>query len=298
VTDIRGSNAIITGASRGIGTYIAKTLARKGVNVVLAARDAAKLEDTRRACEALGVRAVAVATDVTSRDDLRRLVETARRELGDVDIVVNNAAIEVTKSIEGLSFDEVDEIILTNLNAPIWLTKMVLPSMIERGRGAIVNVASLAGKAALPYNSIYSGTKHGLVGFTESVRIELDGTGVRIGAVCPGLVSDAGMWANTGRKAPRMARAVSPQKCADAVLKVIDGAGEVVVASSPIRPLLALGQLFPGLNKTVLKRMGITDVFHDRARELESRAARAPGAPVGGDGASDRETADVGRNDP
>jgi NADP-dependent 3-hydroxy acid dehydrogenase YdfG len=96
VKHIRGSCAIVTGASRGIGTYIAKTLAVQGVSLALAARDAAKLEDTRTACEALGVRAIAVPTDVTSREDLRRLVERVERELGPIDILVNNAGIEIT----------------------------------------------------------------------------------------------------------------------------------------------------------------------------------------------------------
>src|ERR1700682_5580795 len=98
--DLRGASAIVTGASRGIGPYIAKTLAAQGVNVVLAARSADKLEDTRRAREALGVRAIAVATDVTSMDDLRRLVAAAEREFGAVDILVNNAGIETTGALE------------------------------------------------------------------------------------------------------------------------------------------------------------------------------------------------------
>jgi NAD(P)-dependent dehydrogenase (short-subunit alcohol dehydrogenase family) len=119
--DIRGSHAIVTGASRGIGTYIAKTLAAQGVSLTLAARDAAKLDDTRGVCEALGVRAIAVPTDVTSREDLRELVETAGRELGPIDILVNNAGIEITKSLQDTSFDEIDAVVRTNLSAPVWL---------------------------------------------------------------------------------------------------------------------------------------------------------------------------------
>ena len=123
--DIRGSHAIVTGASRGIGPYIAKTLAAQGVSLALAARDAARLEDTRGACEALGVRAIAVPTDVTSREDLRKLVEKAERELGPIDILVNNAGIEITKSLQDTSFDEIDAVVRTNLSAPVWLIKMV-----------------------------------------------------------------------------------------------------------------------------------------------------------------------------
>jgi short-subunit dehydrogenase len=269
--DIRGSRAIVTGASRGVGTYIAKTLAAQGVSLALAARDAAKLEDTRGACEALGARAIAVPTDVTSREDLRRLVETVERELGPIDILVNNAGIEITKSLQGTSFDEIDAVVCTNLSAPVWLIKMVLPQMVERRRGAIVNVSSLAGKTCAPYNAIYSATKAGLIALSLSVDLELDGTGVTIGTVCPGFVSETGMWANTGEKAPRMLREVSPQRCANAVLKVIAGSSsQELVSSSPIRPLLALAELAPGLYKPILKRLGVLKAFRDRATKLAS----------------------------
>ena len=92
--NVRGRTAIVTGASRGIGSYIAKTLAREGVNLVLAARDAAKLEETRKACESLGARAICVSTDVTVDEDQRGLVAAAEREFGSVDILVNNAGLE------------------------------------------------------------------------------------------------------------------------------------------------------------------------------------------------------------
>jgi short-subunit dehydrogenase len=264
--DIRGSCAIVTGASRGIGSYIAQTLAAQGVNLALAARDGAKLEEVRQACEAMGARAIAVPTDVTSREQLRRLVETVERELGPIDILVNNAGIEVTKSLQDTSFDEIDAVVRTNLSAPVWLIKMVLPQMVKRGRGAIVNVSSLAGKSCAPYDAIYSATKAGLIALSLSVDLELDGTGVTVGTVCPGFVSEAGMWANSGSKAPRMLQ-VSPQRCANAVLKIIAGlSSQEIVSSGPVRPLLALAELAPGLNKPILKSLGVLKAFRNAAR--------------------------------
>jgi len=277
--DIRGGNAIVTGASRGIGPYIAKTLAREGVNLVLAARDAARLEETRAACESLGVRALSVGTDVTLGGDRQRLIETAVRS-GPIDILVNNAGVEYPGSLTELSFDEVDGILETNLRAPVHLSKLVLPAMLERKRGAIVHVSSMAGKGGAPYNSIYSTTKFGLQGLVESMQFELEGTGVHMATVCPGFVSEAGMWANGGQKAPRMMREVSPQRVADGVLKAIRGAREVLVVSGPIRPLLALNQLFPGLQRPLIKRMGV-DTAMRRPRVQEA-------APE-----EERETADI-----
>jgi short-subunit dehydrogenase len=261
--NLRGANAIVTGASRGIGPYIAKTLAARGVNVALAARNADKLEETRRACEALGVKAIAVATDVTSLDALRNLVTTTEHDLGTIDILVNNAGIETTGALDTLTFEQIDQLLTTNLNAPIWLSKLVMPGMVARKRGAIVHVSSMAGKSGAPYNSTYSASKFGLNGFSESVNLELEGTGVHMSAVCPGFVGEAGMWADRGGTAPKMMREVSPQKVADGVLKAVLGAREVLVMPMPIRPLLAAAVLAPGIQRTLVKRMGIVAAMRD-----------------------------------
>ena len=279
--NLRGATAILTGASRGIGPYIAKTLAREGVSVALAARDAAKLEETRAACAALGVRAISVPTDVNSLGDLERLVDTASRELGPIDILVNNAGIEIPGKLTELTDDESEAILDTNLRAPIRLTRMVLPGMVARGQGVVVHVSSMAGKSGTPYNTMYSTTKFGLQGFAESMQFELEGTGVHVGTVCPGFVADTGMWADRGQKAPRLMTTVPPQKVADAVLKVIRGSREALVTPAPLRPLLALNALFPGLQRPMLKRMGIATAMRG------NRRAPAVAEP-------EREKADVG----
>ncbi len=277
--DLHGKNALITGASRGLGVYIAKALAARGANVALAARSADGLEATRAACAGQGVRAVALACDVTSRDELRRLVASTEAALGPIDILVNNAGIEVTASLGDFDFDQIDDVVRTNLSAPIALTKIVLPAMLQRRHGAIVNIASMAGKAGVPHNSIYAASKHGLCGFTESLNYELDGTGVHAGVVCPGFVADAGMWADHGGRAPAMLREVAPQKVADGVLRVIAGAPEVLVNAGPVRPLLALGAIAPGMKKAVLKRMGLMRLMRGEAARLKAQHGIArPGA--------------------
>ena len=281
--ELRGQNAIVTGASRGIGVHIARALAERGVNVALAARSTDKLEATRAACEAAGVKAIALTCDVGSREDLQRLFAAASTDLGPIDILVNNAGIEVTASLPDFTFDQIDDVVRINLIGSIALTKIVLPSMLARHRGVIVNVASLAGKAGMPYNSIYSATKHGLCGFTESLLMELDGTGVRAGTVCPGFVSEAGMWADHGRPAPRLLREVSPAKVVQAVFKVIDGAPEALVSSGPIKPLLALGEVSPGLKKIVIKRMGLLGLMRREAEQLKKQQGVAYQEPARAD---------------
>ncbi|MEX0750945.1 MAG: SDR family NAD(P)-dependent oxidoreductase [Dehalococcoidia bacterium] len=262
--DLRGKNAIVTGASRGLGVYIAKALAERGVNLALVARSADKLEDTRRICEASGVRVITIAADVTSVEDQHRLVATAEREFGSTDILINNAGIEIVCAFNDLKPGQIEDIIRTNLISAIRLTKLVLPSMLSRKSGAIVQVASMAGKSPIPYNTIYATTKAGLVNFAGSLHSELDGTGVVSSVVCPGFVADAGMWADhaaMGATLPRTLGTVSPQKVAAGVIKAIAGHPEVIVASGPMRPLLALGDLMPGLRFTVIRRLGVGKVF-------------------------------------
>lgn len=229
----------------------------------------------------MGVRTISIAADVTSLDDQRRLVATAEREFGAIDILINNAGIEIVAPFKELSIEQVDSVIRTNLSAPIWLTKLVLPSMLSRRSGAIVQVASLAGKTPVPYNSIYATTKAGLINFSASLQSELKDTGVTSSAVCPGFVSDAGMWADHesgGATLPRTLGTVSPKKVADAVIRAIKGHPEMIVAAGPMRPLLALGEIAPRLRIGLVQRLGLTKSMRDEAERLGLGADREKAA--------------------
>ncbi len=269
--DLANRRALITGASRGIGVILARRLAKEGMHLVLAARDESKLADVRRECEALGAEVAVIACDVTVEADRARLVERA----GEVDALVNNAGVEVTLRALEQTDAEVRAQIETNLVAPIDLTRRMLPAMIARGRGAVAMISSMSGKSATPYNSIYAATKFGLNGFTASLTMELEGTGVHAGVVCPSFIADAGMWASTGVRAPAMLREVAPEQVADAVVAVLRGATEELVTPGPIRPLLAFRELAPSLATRVMKSMGILKVLEERAevagREREGR---------------------------
>ncbi len=124
----------------------------------------------------------------------------------------------------------------------------------------------MSGKSATPFNGIYAATKFGLNGFSGSLRLELEGSGVHVGVVCPSFVGETGMWANTGGRAPFMMREVRPEKVVQGVLAVIRGASEVLVTPGPVRPLLALREVFPGSDSVILRRLGVTDALKKRAR--------------------------------
>jgi short-subunit dehydrogenase len=259
--DLKDKRALVTGASRGIGAQIARGLAERGVKLVLTARDLAKLESVARECAALGVEVRTLAADVSRAEDRERMLA----EAGELEILINNAGVEHTRSLTDQSEADVRGQIETNLFAPIDLTRRALPAMLARRSGVIVNISSMSGKGATPFNAVYAATKHGLNGFSSSLGVELHGSGVHVGVVCPGFVSEAGMWANTGLSAPRTMREVSPERVVRAVLRVIRGESEVLVTPGPMRPLLALRELMPGVEGRMLRAMGIVRVLAARA---------------------------------
>ena len=257
--ELRGSIAILTGASRGIGVYIAEALTRKGVSLALAARSEQELKETAARVERLGGRAVTIPTDVGKLKDLQNLVEVAQTELGPVDLLVNNAGIERYANYHELDPEMIERILRINLWAPEMLTRLVLPGMVERRRGHIVNVASVAGKTAVPYNPVYSSSKHGLVGFSWSLREEVKPLGVGVSVVCPGFVSDAGMFNDwsAGKKPPSVSSAVTPDKVADAVVRAVEtDKAEIIVARGLTKIVDVTHAISPGFTTNIARRSG------------------------------------------
>lgn len=262
---------VITGASRGLGAAIAMDLAAPGVTLVLGARDAAHLQRTADAVRARGASVVAVAMDVTRSDDRERLIAAAERE-GGISALINNAGVECSLPLCEQTPEEIAHQLDVNLHAPIALTRRVLPRMIAAKRGVIVMMSSVAGKSASPFFSVYSATKYGLNGFAESLRFELDGTGVHVGVVCPLFVSGTGMWQVGGVKAPRLMPEISVARVVRGVRRALAGKREVLVTPSPIRPLLAVAALAPSIVHPLTRALGVVRVMERRvARERANR---------------------------
>ena len=195
--ELRGRTAILTGASRGVGVYDARALAKEGMNLVLAARDAPGLDACRKEVEAQGVRSISVPIDLRDPAAPAELVKRAQGAFGEIDVLVNNAGIEDIGVLEATDPQSILDSIAVNLTAPILLTRLLLPGMLERDRGHIVNIASLAGITPNAYSEVYAATKHGVVGFTRSLRATVDGerkrSAVGFSSICPGFISTVGM---------------------------------------------------------------------------------------------------------
>ena len=214
--DLRGKNAVITGASSGIGRATALEMARRGANVVLAARRGEMLENVAAECRALGVRATPVATDVTKPEECARLGEAA----GVVDVLVNNAGFAIFDAVADAQTNDFRAMMDTNYFGTLNCTKAVLPRMLERRSGTIVNVASITGIMGFARMGGYCATKFAVIGLTEALRDEVLDRGVRVALVCPGTTeSEFFMTAERGKMpgASRLLPTVSPERVARAV---------------------------------------------------------------------------------
>lgn len=254
---LAGKVVVLTGASRGIGPFIARALAAKGARISLAARSAGALEEL---AAQLGKPEdfLAVPTDINDAAARQNLVRRTTTELGEVDILVNNAGLEEVVAFEKQRPESIPAIVNTNVIAPMMLAHTVLPQMLARRSGCIVNVASLAGRAGMPFGAVYSGSKGALAEWSISLHAELHGSGVTVSAVCPGFVTDVGMHARKNSPAPASLGAVTPTAVAEAVLRAISsGHPEILVSSRPIRLLMAIRALAPRAALGLARRTGM-----------------------------------------
>jgi short-subunit dehydrogenase len=274
---LAGRNAIVTGASRGIGVYIARALAAQGVNLVLSARSLESIESLAAELVQTGIRAIAVRADVAIAAQREVLLQRAEAELGAIDVLVNNAGLEANAAFGDFSASDIEQMIQVDLIAPMLLTRLLLPSMLQRKTGHVINIASLAGKSATPFNVPYSAAKGGLILFTHSLRAELRGTGVSTSVICPGFISDTGMFAEKERDhsvdVPALVGTSKPDAVARAVIRALrKDALEIIVAPGPIRLLQAFNQLFPAAFAWFVMRVGAMDPF----RKVAANARHDP----------------------
>lgn len=190
---LAGRNALITGASRGIGRAIASSFAAEGANVFLTATDLGRLEETRELVEAHSVAVMCHAADIADPDAVAALFAAAVEWRGGLDIVVNNAGIYIGKPFIDYQLAELDRLMRVNTYSVFQLMQLTIRHMHERGAGKIVNIASTAGKWESPNQAAYNISKHAVVGMTRCAALENAARGININAICPGMV-ETDMW--------------------------------------------------------------------------------------------------------
>ena len=186
MTNLSGKTVLITGASAGIGRACAEAFSKAGARLILWARRQEKLDELARQ---LGTNIHVAVVDIRKRDEILAAVETTPKEFRDIDILINNAGLGrgLGKLHEG-DIDGWEEMIDTNIKGLLYVSRAVLPGMVERGRGQIINIGSIAGHEVYPGGNVYCATKHAVDALTKGMRIDLVDTPIRVATIDPGLV--------------------------------------------------------------------------------------------------------------
>lgn len=219
--DLAGKVVLVTGGAHGIGLETARAFARAGARVVVADVNQQWLDEAVKDLRAGGHEAKGIRVDLREREQVYEMIDRATWEMGQIDILVNNAGVVFPRRIMDIDEEEINDTLKVNIHAPIWATKKVLPQMMERRLGHIVNIGSAAGKTTNPYISVYCATKFAVVGFTDSLHQELHGSGIETTLVNPGWIK-SGMFKGA-KRVKLLTRWVPPElvarKIIDAVVK-------------------------------------------------------------------------------
>lgn len=228
---LKDTTAVVTGASKGIGKSIAISLAKEGVHVVLAARHEKELLQVERQIRDAGGSCISVQTDVANEAQVARLMKTSAAEYGHIDFLINNAGYGVFAKVVDTNVADYDGMMNVNLRGVFLCCKAVLPLMIGRKQGAIINIASLAGKNSFVGGATYSATKWGLIGFSRSLMLEVREFNIRVVTICPGSVNTD--FSNHTKDGDRI---IQPQDVADTVLFALTMPARSNVSEIDIRP--------------------------------------------------------------
>lgn len=198
---LKDRTAVVTGAGHGIGRATARLFAEEGARVVLVERDAEAAQSATRALTEAGHDAIASVTDVSRSDDVKAAIELAMRTYGTVDVLVNNAGVELKRPVEETTEEEWDRVLAVNLKGTFLMSRLVVPIMKAQRRGAIVNNSSVGNFIAATNSTAYGASKAGMMALTRGMALELAPFNVRVNAVCPGVIDTPMNERNASRSA-------------------------------------------------------------------------------------------------
>ncbi len=225
--------ALVTGAGRGIGKAIAVALAAAGCRIVLTARTATDLDAVQSEIQESGGQALSVPADLTRDVDIDRLAGASQRAYGAIDVLINNAGWGKKSTIVRAAVQDWDQTLRVNLRAPMLLARLLLPAMIERKSGAVINISSISGKSGEAGSSAYAASKSGMIGFTQSLYEEVRDYGIKVSVILPGFVDTAMIPPVKHLDRSKMIR---PEDVAAAVLFVLNSSPAACPVEMTIRP--------------------------------------------------------------
>ena len=276
--DLDGTVAVVTGGSRGVGPHIAAALAQRGARIALVARSQLELAAVAETLREEGSQVLTIGADVTSAADRRRVVETTEHVLGPIGVLVNNAGGDPQREFHHLTEEDIRAVLELNLTSAVILARLVLPGMLAREQGHIVNISSMAGRVSFPFTEAYAAGKDGLVGFTRVLRGDYRRRGVSASTLILGPVRDTGAGPRTaeevGIKPPPFG--VTGAAVGQATVRAIrKDKAELAVLPGPGRTLRAVLDRFPILGPAMNRATGIQKTMQTIAdhREREALAA-------------------------
>jgi short-subunit dehydrogenase len=263
---LRGRSVLITGAAGGLGGTIAAALSQRGANLLLVDMDASALLSVRDR-----LRCHALVADIADADDRRRILAHCRSVDHEPDVLINNAGIEKASEYANLDAEEVRHALEVNLLGAMLLTHAVLPELRSRGRGHVINIASLAAIKPVPFSAVYNTAKAGMVAFSMSLSKELAGSGVDATVICPSAVTTVGMWARVSHQLSRNrlveSSAVGPDAVAAAVLHALARRPRRILVGSPLVRIGALlSALSPRIDRATDRLARIDALYRERIR--------------------------------
>ena len=251
--DLEGKRLLLSGATGGLGRAIAEELAGHGARLVLSSRRDAELQDLARSLPGGEDRHLAAVADLATTGAAEQLV----REAGDLDGMVANAALPGVGAIENVEPETLTRTLRVNLEAPMLMSRELIPGLVEKGEGHLVFISSLNGKVGTPRTAIYCATKFGMRGFALALREDLHPRGVGVSLVLPGFIREAGMFHDSGVKPPPGLGTTSPRKAGRAVVTAITrNRSEVEPATLRLRLASAFAYRHPELAARVQRRGG------------------------------------------
>jgi len=229
------NTALVTGATQGIGRATAFALGRAGYRVGVCARTAAKVQTLLAELGAEGIQAAGAAADVADPEQVASALSHITGHLGEIGVLVNNAGILIARPFEELTLEDWDTTMATNLRSLFVVTRAVLPAMRQKREGAVVNVASLAGRNGFVGGTAYAASKHAVLGFSRSLMLEVRKENIRVIAICPGSV-DTGMLHDQPLLHVDPRRILRPEHVADTILHALRLPQQALVSELDIRP--------------------------------------------------------------
>lgn len=223
--ELDGARVLLTGASAGIGAALAPLLATRGAVLALCGRDGTKLDAVADGCRNAGAEVTTHLVDLADPEAAARLALEVDQVLGGVDVLVNNAGAPMRRRVQQLTVDELRRTMAVNFESPVRMTMAVLPGMLARDRGTVVNVSSFGGRAAIPAEAAYCASKYALCGWSESMAMDLWHTGVAVRLIVPGAI-DTDIWDRPGNDPAHFVGDLEPPgTVAAGIVAAIEGAG-------------------------------------------------------------------------